>query len=135
MAAILVANYIISSALMLLLHTMFPLTETIIRLQLGLYYLPALILFLLLALRQYTSGECDPGSLSSHWRDTYLILSGLAALMIASRSAMAFLLPLDVWATPVLRLPLVVFIVLWPLLAIRLSRHRQNLGDKIEQTA
>ena len=120
---------------MLLLHTVLPLTETVIRLQLGLYYLPALALFLLLALRQSASGECEPGSLSSHWRNTYFILAGFTVLIILGRSSMAFLMPLSIWTMPALRLPLVVFIILWPVLSIRLARYRQSVDGKLMQPA
>lgn len=135
LAAVLFANYVVTSVGINILYKLSGSLDTTMMIGASANHLTTGLIFLLLALRQANSDTCEPGEPSFHWRNTYLILAVVTALLLILKLAALLLLPRDILLSTLVYLPRITFLIVWPILAIRLSRFRATTSGPMVATA
>ncbi|WP_105381824.1 hypothetical protein [Neorhizobium alkalisoli] len=122
---ILVVNAIITYNLGLLAYASFEQTDSSVRTRMALAFLPAAILFLLLArlrgVAQRLMLETRSPVPVAQWQQAYLTLFAGSAFIVLV-SVIGLMLPTEQWLALRSLLPMPVFVILWLFLAGRFSR-------------
>ncbi len=123
---VLIINAMITYGLADLAHAVSEQSDIAVKARLSLAFLPAAILFLLLALYRETAGnlllEARSPLSGERWGQAYLTFFAGAALMVVIAIMTAPILPTDLWLAMRSILPLPVFVILWVALAARFAR-------------